>query len=104
MTLKKIIKAIQTDKVNITNHARIEAKNNQLLLDEIYNSTKNGEIIEYYLEDKPFPSCLIFGKSQDGEPVHSVWAYDFETEIAILITVYRPDADLWINWKERKKS
>ena len=66
-------------------------------------SVIQGEIIEYYLNDKPYPSCLIFGKNFLGEPIHSVWAYNQEHLWAILVTVYRPDPALWINWKERIK-
>ncbi|MBF0289819.1 MAG: DUF4258 domain-containing protein [SAR324 cluster bacterium] len=54
--------------------------------------------------DRPYPSCLIYGKNEKGDPVHSVWAYDEETGIAIMITVYRPDPARWIDWKERKQS
>jgi hypothetical protein len=40
---------------------------------------------------------------ESGDPVHSVWAYNKQTQWAVLITVYRPDPDLWINWRERRK-
>lgn len=30
----------------------------------------NGEIVEYYPEDYPFPSCLILGYSNRGEGIH----------------------------------
>ena len=103
MEIKNIIKAIERNRVNITKHAREEAKNDSLILDDIFFSTRNGEIIEDYPDDKPFQSCLIYGKSSSDDPIHSVWAYDFSTKIAVLITVYRPDPNLWINMKERKK-
>ena len=97
-----IIRAIESNSVNITHHARKEAKEDLLKLDEIFFSARCGELIENYPEDYPYPSCLIYGKILSGEPVHSVWAYDHESEIAFLITVYRPDPDKWIDWKERK--
>ncbi len=103
MKIKEIIKSVQSGRINITHHARQEAKNDFLLLDQILNATENGEIIEDYPTDKPYPCCLIYGESKDGEPIHCVWAYDAEAKISILITVYRPDAKLWIDWKERKK-
>lgn len=103
MDIQDIKKAIERNRVNITKHARDEAKNDSLILDEILLSTCNGEIVEDYPDDKPFQSCLIFGKSSYDDPIHSVWAYDSSTKIAVLITVYRPDPNLWINMKERKK-
>jgi len=51
------------------------------------------EIIEDYPDDKPYPSCLIYGKTFSGDPVHSVWAYNINNQWAILITVYRPASD-----------
>jgi len=104
MKIHDIIRAIQADTVNITLHARKEAKEDSLKLDDIFFSALHGEIIEDYPEDFPYPSCLIYGKTSLGEPVHSVWAYDSENSIAVLITVYRPDPDRWIRWKERKES
>lgn len=96
MEISDIIHAIQSNRVNITQHARKEAKDDTLLLDEIFTATQNGEIIEDYATDKPYPSCLIYGRNQAGEPIHSVWAYAAKSEIAILITVYRPNPARWI--------
>ena len=103
MNINVIINSVQSNRVNITHHARVEAKNDLLLLDDIFFATCSGGIIEDYPTDKPYPSCLIYGKSSNGDPIHCVWAYDSETQISILITVYRPDPKLWIDWKERKK-
>lgn len=38
-----------------------------------------------------------------NEPLHSVWAYNIETKASVLITVYRPDPEKWIDWKIRRK-
>jgi len=62
MDIADIIKATQANRVNITQHARREAKEDGLLLDEIFYSTQNGEIIEDYPSDTPYPSCLIYGQ------------------------------------------
>ncbi len=59
MKILTIIKSVRAKRVNITHHAKEEAKNDLLLLDDIFKSIYNGEIIEDYPPDKPFPSCLI---------------------------------------------
>jgi hypothetical protein len=97
-----IIEAIQADRLNITSHARKEAKEDDLILSDITYSTCHGEMIEDYPTDYPYPSCLIYGSTASGDPVHSVWAYDAASRIAVLVTVYRPDPARWINWKERR--
>jgi hypothetical protein len=45
--------------------------------DTILEVILNGEIIEDYSQDKPFPSCLIF-KIVNGKPYHIVVSYDSE--------------------------
>ncbi|MBW8050284.1 MAG: DUF4258 domain-containing protein [Cytophagales bacterium] len=104
MKIVEIIDAIQANQLNITFHAKQEARNDLLVLDDILFSVSNGEVIEDYQTDMPYPSCLIYGKSSGDEPIHSVWAYDPESKIAILITVYRPNPNRWINFKKRKKT
>ncbi|MFQ5456813.1 MAG: DUF4258 domain-containing protein [Nitrospirota bacterium] len=90
------------NRVRITDHADEEAKADELTFTEIYFSVIHGEIIETYPDDRPYPSCLVFGYSFIGEPIHSVWAYNVENEWTVLITVYRPDPDMWIEWKKRR--
>ena len=103
MHLADLIEAIRAHYVRITDHADEEARADELCLDDVYFSVLHGEIIEDYPTDKPYPSCLIFGFSPGGEPVHSVWAYNPQTRWAVLITVYRPDPLRWIEWRERRK-
>ena len=100
--LEQIRQAIDARLFNITNHADEEIQKDHLLLNEVLGATGNGEIIESYPNDFPFPSCLIFGRTGAGEPVHAVWAFDEGTGIAVLITVYRPDPERWINYRVRR--
>ncbi|MCK5132112.1 MAG: DUF4258 domain-containing protein [Candidatus Sabulitectum sp.] len=103
MKLSEIVEAIRKSLVKITDHADEEAVDDSLMYDEIYYSVIHGEIIDDYPDDKPYPSCLILGRNFSGEPIHSVWGYNQENQWAVLITVYRPDPDRWINWKVRVK-
>lgn len=103
MEIADIIEAIRANRVRITDHADDEAEGDQLSFDEVYFSVLHGEIIEDYTSDKPYPSCLIYGQTFSGDPVHSVWAYNEHNQWAVLITVYRPAPSLWINWRERRK-
>ncbi|MDD5673919.1 MAG: DUF4258 domain-containing protein [Chitinivibrionales bacterium] len=102
MEIEKILAAIESNKIKITEHADEEAVDDQLTLSEILYSVENGEIIEDYPTDKPYPSCLVFGKNEQKNPIHSVWAYNNANGWAVLITVYRPDPIRWIEWKTRR--
>ena len=102
MNIEDIISTTQTHLVRITDHADEEAESDDPSFDEIFYSVLNGEIIEQYPSDKPYPSCLIYGQTFSGDPVHSVWAYNEKTQWSVLITVYRPDPEQWINFRKRR--
>ena len=97
MEIENIVDAIRNSRVRITDHADEEVFDDNLAYEEIYFSVTNGKVIEDY------PSCLILGRNFSGEPIHSVWAYNPENLWTVLITVYRPDPERWIDWKERVK-
>ena len=63
---------------------------------------RNGEIIEDYPEDFPYPSCLIFGGSAGERPLHAVVGTD--GEFLYFITVYHPNTvKLMEDLKTRRK-
>lgn len=104
MQIEDLIRAIGERKVIITDHADEEADNDDLSFDEVYFSVVHGEIIEEYPEDRPYPSCLVYGETFGGDPVHSVWAYNEASGFGVIITVYRPDSARWEpNWKTRRR-
>ncbi len=104
MRIEEIINAIRQNRIRISDHADEEAQVDHISFDEIFLSVLQGEIIEDYPEDAPYPSCLIYGNTFSGEPVHSVWAYNQKNRWTVLITVYRPDPKRWIDWRTRRKS
>jgi hypothetical protein len=101
--LTDIIDAIRSHRVRITDHADEQAASDGLPIEDIFFTALHGETIEDYPGDRPYPSCLIFGKTSAGLAVHSVWAYNPNSGWAVLITVYRPDPQRWTDWKERRK-
>lgn len=103
MEIINIVESIWSNRIRITDHADEEAHIDNLLFDEIFYSVFQGKIIKDYPGDRPYPSCLIFGQTFRGEPIHSVWGYNEQNKWAVLITVYRPDPSLWINWRTRRK-
>ncbi|MBI2082833.1 MAG: DUF4258 domain-containing protein [Deltaproteobacteria bacterium] len=70
---------------------------------EIREAVTSGEIIESYPKDRPVPSCLIYGNTKKRRPLHIVCAPLLGEETLVIITVYEPDPDKWINFKRRKK-
>ncbi|MBA3354953.1 MAG: DUF4258 domain-containing protein [Pyrinomonadaceae bacterium] len=60
-----------------------------------------GEIIEDYPNDRYGPSCLIFGLTTTNRPLHVQCSYPSRPLLKV-ITLYEPDADLWIDFRVRK--
>ena len=61
MEIEDIVRALRSDRLRITDHADVEALADRLSFDEIAHSVVHGEILEDYPDDKPYPSCLIYG-------------------------------------------
>ncbi len=73
-----------------------------ILEESVEDTIQNGEIIETYLDDKPYPSFLAL-KLYD-KPLHVVFAKNEEQNEIIVITAYYPDSDKWSdNYTKRIK-
>lgn len=106
ISVGQIRRAFLDNNILYSKHAKTEMMNEGfgVITDaEIEESIENGEIIEEYLDDKPYPSFLVFGLTSKNRPIHIVSAFDSENEFAIIVTVYEPDPTLWINYKIRRK-
>ena len=68
---------------------------------ELRVAIEAGEIIEDYPNDKYGPSCLIFGLTTENRPLHVQCSYPSRPLLKI-ITLYEPDANLWIDFRVRK--
>jgi len=60
-----------------------------------------AELIEEYPDVKPYPSCLVFGRTKKDRPVHIVCTHVLEDNMAIVITVYESDPGRWIDFRRR---
>jgi hypothetical protein len=74
MQVESIQKAVAAGQLRVTDHADEEMAADGLLLDDVLASISGGEIIEDYPSDHRLPSCLIYGETGEGLPIHSVWA------------------------------
>ena len=62
--------------------------------DAILECIRFGEVIASYPEDAPYPSTLLLGFA-GGLPVHVLVARESGTGRCHVVTVYRPDPELW---------
>lgn len=94
------------NRVLYTRHARDEMRAEEfgfIYEQEVYEAVLSGEVIEDYPDDQPYPSALIYGRTLTNRPLHIVCAYSCEEDMAIVITVYHPHPDRWIDNRRRRK-
>jgi hypothetical protein len=82
-------------------HATDQVILRNIQVDEIRQVIQSGEVIEDYPDDKYGPSCLVFGLTRNGRPLHLQCSYPSRQLIKI-ITVYEPDPAEWIDYRIRK--
>ncbi len=93
---------VKEEKIRWTNHVVIRLFQRNITQRDIENALLNGEIIEEYENDYPYPSCLVYGINLNNEVLHIVCGVN-ETELWI-ITAYYPDNIKWEdNLKTRKE-
>jgi hypothetical protein len=61
---------------------------------EVEQTVLQGEVIQEYEDDQPFPSKLML-KFVEDRPVHIVVAQNIATSECIIITCYEPDVRIW---------
>jgi hypothetical protein len=68
---------------------------------EVREALASGQIIENYPDDKYGPSCLVFGATQAGRPLHIQCSYPSRPLVKI-ITLYEPDPARWVDFRTRR--
>jgi len=77
-----------------SNHALAQMFRRRISPDEVETTVTNGEKINDYPHDKPYPSCLIL-HFVNGRPIHVVVSQDSTSGVCYIITAYQPDPALW---------
>jgi len=102
--LMEIQRCFATDRILYTRHALEEMQSEEfgeIKDQEVCEAVSKGSVIENYPDDAPYPSCLVYGKTVAERPLHMVCAYDAESDIVIIVTVYQPDPNRWIDFERR---
>lgn len=99
--ITEIRRKVSNGKFEFSKHAVDQSICRDIRVDEIREAILNGEIIEDYPDDKYGPSCLVFGRTLRGRPIHVHCSHPTRDYLKI-ITVYEPDAGSWEGFKIRK--
>ena len=84
-----------------TNHVLKRLFQRGINTDDVVYAIQNGEIIEQYPADYPYPSCLILGPVKNKNVIHVVCG--LAKDELWLITVYYPDSNEWTSDMRTRK-
>lgn len=71
--------------------------------EDVKDVVDNGETIETYPEDTPYPSLLVLGW-RGRRPLHVVVADNAASQETIVITVYEPNLAEWEDGFRRRRA
>ena len=102
MTIEDVARLCKTGQVRWTGHILQRIFHCGLSTDDVMSALTNGEIIEQYPTDYPFPSCLVLGKTVAGKTLHIVCGSNRDE--LWLITAYIPNPAEWTDdFRQRRK-
>ena len=99
--IDEIRNKIASDEFEFSKHAVDQSIIRNISVEEVRETCANAEVIEDYPEDKYGASCLIFGMTMTGRPLHIQCSYPSRPLIKI-ITLYEPDLARWIDFRTRR--
>ncbi len=99
--IDEIRRRVALGDVEFSQHAVDQAIIRHISVQELREAIAGGEVIEVYPDDKYGPSCLIFGMTRVGRPIHAQCS-DPSRPIVKIVTVYEPDPAIWIEFKVRR--
>lgn len=96
---EKIKFFISSNKIFVSNHAGARMFERGISAEDVITLIMNGEIIEEYLDAYRCPAVLMLGQVREV-PHHIVVAICKDQ--LIIVTVYMPNEDEWIDSRRRR--
>jgi len=99
--IEEIREKFRTLQYEYSLHALDQSIRKGIAGEEIEEAVESGEVIEDYPDDKYGPSCLVFGRTREGRPLHIQCTHPKRRRVKI-ITVYEPEPEHWIEFRKRR--
>ena len=101
MKIDVLHKLCNDGKMKWTTHILARLQERGIQPSDVKKCIMTGKIIEEYMADYPYPSCLVLGFNVNGQHLHSVIGVG--SDFLWLITAYYPNIEIWENdFKVRK--
>ncbi len=99
--IEELREKIASDQFEFSKHAVDQIIARRISVQELREVVEGGEVIEDYPDDKYGPSCLLFGTTATGRPLHVQCSYP-SRQLVKVITLYEPEPERWIDLKRRR--
>ncbi len=86
-----VIYCVENKRLSWQKHALIRMLERDIYKEEVKKTLLDGDVIEEYFGDKPYPSFLILRINEENKPLHVVASIDKQKPWCYIITAYRPD-------------
>ena len=100
-TLQRIRSQLSAGEFDFSRHAFKRLVERNISGAEIRQAGSRANVIEEYPDDKYSPSCLLFGFTRDGRPLHMQVSLA-DTDLVKIITLYEPHTDEWVEYVHRR--
>ena len=103
-TFERIKELVSKHEIKISDHGYDEMSEDNIFVKDIITDVDNGIIVENYHEYPKGPCVLVLEKDRDARPIHVVWGIPKgASSPAVVITAYRPDANMWTDNFTRRR-
>jgi len=101
--IDKIKNSVNNNRIIWQEHSVVRMIERRIKRNEVLKAFENGEVIENYPKDKPYPSSLMLGWLEN-RPIHIVFGYDEKSDFVYIISVYEPNIKKFeSDYKTRRK-
>ena len=100
-SLEEIQAQCARGEIEFSDHAIMRMRLRKITSEEILQALAQTEILEFYPDDKYGASTLALGFTQSGRPLHLHFT-TYQRKSVKIITVYEPDGERWIHYREKK--
>ena len=90
--------------IKVSDHGYDEIAEESIFAKDIIAGVNNGIALEDYTEYPKGPCVLVLQKDGDACPIHVVWGIPKgASSPAVVVTAYRPDANMWTDNFTRRR-
>lgn len=104
VTFDRICALVERGEVKVSDHGYEEMSDEGILARDVLAGVFQGVVVEEYPTYPKGPCVLVLQMDLSRQPIHVVWGIPKGlSSLAVVVTAYRPDPDLWSEDFTRRK-